>query len=314
MSRLNDTVPLLILLVAALLLAVAGIVPDWLRFLLQLAFAKGFAVLGVVVLMRGGLVSFGQGLYFGLGGYAAGMTGYFTGFTDAFGLVLLGMLVPLVIALLLGLVMARYREIFFAMLSLAFSMVFYGMLVKAEALGSTDGFNVPQATFLGFAPDPETGRILLYVMTCTLFALAVFLVHRHLRSVWGYLGEAARENEIRVEYLGASVFRVHYVAYAIAGVLAGTGGALTALSVGHVDPTLTYWTTSGEFVFVALLGGTQSVFAPFAGAVLLELVRSWAFEHVPYSWQLILGGTMLVIILFLPGGLWSLLPTKAARS
>lgn len=309
----RDPVPATILVVGLALLALAGILPDWLRFLLLLAFAKGLAVLGVVVLMRGGLVSFGHGLYFGLGGYAAGMTGYFTGFADAFGLVLLGIATALAVALLLGLVLARYREIFFAMLSLAFSMVFYGVLVKAEVLGSTDGFNVPQPTFLGFAPDAATGRVLLYLFTVVLFALATFLVHRHLRSVWGHLSEAARENEIRVEYLGASVFRVHYLAYAIAAVTAGAGGAVTALAVGHVDPTLTYWTTSGEFVFVALLGGTGSVFAPFAGAVLLELVRTFAFEYVPYSWQLILGAVMLLVILFLPGGLWSLLPARTVR-
>lgn len=309
----SDPTPTAILLLALVLLALAGILPDWLRFLLLLAFAKGLAVLGVMVLMRGGLVSFGHGLYFGLGGYAAGITGSLTGFADALGLVLLGTLTALVVALGLGLVLARYREIFFAMLSLAFSMVFYGLLVKAEGLGSTDGFNVPQPTFLGLAPAAGTGRVLLYLSTILLCAVVSFLVHRHLRSVWGYLAEAARENEIRVEYLGASAFQVHYLAHAIAAAAAGAGGATTALAVGHVDPTLTYWTTSGEFVFVALLGGTGSVLAPFAGALLLELVRTFAFEYMPYSWQLILGTVMLLVILFLPGGLWSLLAARLGR-
>lgn len=310
----RDPVPAAIALLALLLLAGALVLPDWLRFLLLLAFAKGLAVLGVVTLMRGGLVSFGQGLYFGLGGYAAGMTGHFTGFSDVFGLLLLGIAVSVAVALVLGLVMARYREIFFAMLSLAFSMVFYGVLVRSEALGSTDGFNLPQPTFLGHAPEAATGRVLLYLLTVLVVAVAAFLVHRWYRSLWGHLAEAARENEVRVEYLGASVFRVHYADYLLAAATAGAGGVLTAVAVGHVDPTLTYWTTSGEFVFVALVGGTGSVFAPFAGAVLLELVRTFAFAWLPYSWQMILGAVMLLVILFLPGGLWSLVAGREART
>jgi branched-chain amino acid transport system permease protein len=73
-----------------------------------------------------------------------------------------------------------------------------------------------------------------------------------------------------------------------------------------VDPDLAYWTTSGEFVFVALLSGTANVMAPLVGAFLLELLRTYAFEYAPYTWQMILGVTMLMVILFLPGGIWSI--------
>jgi branched-chain amino acid transport system permease protein len=83
------------------------------------------------------------------------------------------------------------------------------------------------------------------------------------------------------------------------------GGAITALAVGHIDPEMAYWTTSGEFVFVAILSGTTSVAAPFAGTLLLELLRSFAYEHAPNTWQLVMGSAMLAVILFLPDGLWS---------
>ena len=95
--------------------------------------------------------------------------------------------------------------------------------------------------------------------------------------------------------------------------LGGVGGALTAISVGHNAPDLAYWTASGEFVFVALLGGSGSVFAPFIGATVFELVRNYAFKVSPYTWQLLLGTVLLVIILFAPGGIWSLLERFAAR-
>ena len=89
---------------------------------------------------------------------------------------------------------------------------------------------------------------------------------------------------------------------------------LTAIAVGHVDPDLAYWTTSGEFVFVALLSGTANVMAPMVGAFLLELLRSYAFEYAPYTWQMILGGTMLLVIMFLPGGIWSVITRRRAEN
>jgi branched-chain amino acid transport system permease protein len=110
--------------------------------------------------------------------------------------------------------------------------------------------------------------------------------------------------------MGASVRNVIHLHLVLAAILAGAGGALTALAVGHVDPETAYWTTSGEFVFVAILSGTASVAAPFLGALLLELLRSFAYEHAPNTWQLVVGGTMLAVILFLPEGLWSLFRTR----
>jgi branched-chain amino acid transport system permease protein len=200
------------------------------------------------------------------------------------------------------------------MLSLAFSMILYGLLVRAEALGSTDGFNVPPATFLGIAFKGGEHRYATYALTCALAFVVALALNRYLVSTLGYLGDAIRENEIRVEYLGASVRRTLYIKYVIAAGVSGLGGGLVAIAVGHVDPDLAYWTTSGEFVFVALLSGTGNVLAPFVGSLLLEFIRTFAFAYAPYTWQMILGGTMLLLILFLPGGLWSVIGARAERS
>jgi branched-chain amino acid transport system permease protein len=279
---------------------------DWLRFLVQMSLATFLVVLGVMLQMRAGLVSFGQGLFYCLGAYVAGMAGYFWGVTDAFLLLFLGTAVSILLAYVLGFLMVRYREIFYANFSLALSMILYGLLVKAEILGSTDGFNVPHSTFLGFAPEGETLKITIFVLTCLIVYLVAVVLHRYLSSTYGYMGDAVRQNEIRVEYLGASVRRLIHKIYVVAAAISGIGGVLTAITVGHVDPDLAYWTTSGEFVFVALLSGTANVMAPLVGAFLLELLRTYAFEYAPYSWQMILGVTMLMVILFLPGGIWSI--------
>ena len=309
----RDRTVLGLLLALPALLVLGFVIPDWVRFLLQVSLASGLAVLGVMLQMRAGLVSFGQGLYYCLGGYAAGMAGHFLGTTDAFVLLALGMLTCAVGAGILGFLMARYREIFFAMLSLALSMILYGLLVNAEVLGSTDGFNLPKTTFLGFAPEGTALRQSGYVLTCvTVVAVAVFL-HRYLSAPLGAIGAAIRDNELRVEYLGASARKVIHLKYVVAAVVSGMGGVLAAISVGHIEPDMAYWTTSGQFVFVALLSGTGNVVAPLIGSFLLELVRIYAVEISPNTWQMILGAIMLLVILFLPKGLWSLLRLRARR-
>jgi branched-chain amino acid transport system permease protein len=276
------------------------------EFVLALALAKGLVVLGLLLLMRTGLVSFGQGLYYGLGAYAAALLAHRGGLADAALMLIAGPACAAAVAAVLGLLLARYREIFFAMLSLAFSMILYGLLVKSSALGSTDGFQVQVRQIAGIALAPGAERRVFFGVSIVATLAVGYFVHRYLASHWGRLSAAIRDNELRVEYLGASVYRVVYVNYVSAAALAGLGGAFAALAVGHVDPETTYWTTSGEFVFIAILGGTGNVLAPFLSAVIFEALRTVANQYAPNVWQMALGAAMLAIIMFLPGGLWTL--------
>ncbi len=84
------------------------------------------------------------------------------------------------------------------------------------------------------------------------------------------------------------------------------GGALALMAQRHIDPQFAYWTTSGEFVFIAVLAGYQSVAAVFLASVALELVRSFSNLYLPNTWQLVLGVFLLAVILFLPRGIGSL--------
>ena len=298
------------LLTAAIALAgltgLALTAPQWLVFMAMLVIAKGVVVLGLLVLMRTGLVSFGQGLYFGIGAYAAALLSHHWHIADAAVMLLAGAAAAGLVAALLGILLAGYRDIFFAMLSLAFSMILYGLLVKSAALGSTDGFNLHARSFLGVALEAGTERRVFLIAGSVCAVVATLLVHKLLGGHWGRLATAVRDNELRVSYLGASPYRVVYINYLIAGSLAGLGGALAALAVGHVDPEMAYWTTSGEFVFIAILGGTQSILAPFMAAAIFETLRTIASQYAPNVWQMSLGIAMLAIIMFLPAGLWSL--------
>jgi ABC-type branched-subunit amino acid transport system permease subunit len=285
------------------LIIVGFFLPTWIVNNVMFGMAKGLAVLGLLVLWRTGLISFGHALYFGIGAYAVALMELGWGVTDLFIRLFVAVAAAALIGFLLGFILRRYRAIFFAMLSLAFSMVLYGILVKAEALGSTDGFSVSPSTFFGVAFEDKYILFCAIVVVCFVSAC---LVQFYLKSSLGYLTTAIRDNEIRVEYLGYSVRKAIHIKYVISAALAGAAGAMLAMSLGQVDPdSMVNWTVSGELVFITIMAGPGSVAAPFLGAVVFEFLRTFAFEFAPHAWQLIVGGTLLLIIFFLPHGIWS---------
>ena len=294
------------LVLTAALATLAFVLPNWLLFLSTLATAHGIVILGLVYLMRGGVVSFGQGMVFASGGYAAALLSNQTGLSDVFVLVLAGGLAAALIAAPFAPLLSRYRAIFFAMLTLALSMVLYGILVKTAALGGSDGFNVARPTVLGHRLEGDGATAMLFVVAVVVAGLLAIAARIHFDSVRGLVALAIRENELRIEYLGASVRRQLTVDFVIAAFHGGIGGALAVLALGHVEPNFSYWTTSGEFVFAAILAGYHGVIAVFVASFLLELVRSYSNLYFPNSWQLAMGLFLLVIIRFLPQGLGSI--------
>jgi branched-chain amino acid transport system permease protein len=205
----------------------------------------------------------------------------------------------------IGFIMRNYRDIFFAMLNTAISMVLYGIIVKTESLGSTDGFAISLPTIFGIAPETKYPLFVIITMIAMISALAV---NFYLKTTVGRLTTPIRDNEIRVEYLGFSVAHAIHLKYTISAILAGGAGALMAMSLGQVDPdSMINWTVSGELVFITILSGPGNVIAPFIGSLVFEVLRTYAFELAPQAWQLIVGATFLTVIFFLPGGIWSLI-------
>lgn len=288
------------------LIALNFVLEDWMRNIGLQSMARGIVAIGLLVLWRTGLISFGHALFFGFGAYTVAMM-QIIGINDIVLLAIAGTATAGVLAFFLGLLLKQYRAIFFALLNLAFSMILYGVLAKLESLGSTDGIGIEQTTFLGFAPEGESYQITLFIFAALFAYIAAVAAHWYLKSTLGMMTMAVRENEIRVEYLGYSAERAIHVKYVISGLLAGMGGVLMALTIGHVDPdSMVYWPVSGDFVFITILSGTGNVGATFIGALVYELLRTYAFEYAPEIWQLILGGSLLIIIMFLPDGLWSI--------
>ena len=295
------------------LIALGGFLPEWATFHITRSLGLGLVVLGLMLMLRAGLVSFGQALYYCLGAYTAGTLMHFYKIKEALLLVPAGMVTAALLAAVLGALLANYRGIFFGLLSLAFSMILYGVIVKSSSLGSTDGFTLTSPTFFGQSLG-ESSRYAVFILACVITLIAVWALERYLRTPLGRLAPAIRDNEIRVEYLGQSVRNAVHIKYVISAALAGLGGALTALTVGHIDPEMAYWTTSGELVFILILSGSQSVIAPFLGALLFESLRTYAYQEFPYVWQMVLGISMLLVISFLPDGIWSLFKSRKAKT
>jgi len=305
---------LLLGLACAGVLVIAGLfMPKWLTFLITMAAANGLVSLGIVVLMRGGVVAFGQGMVFAIGGYSAALAFNKLGITDALGLTLAGGIIAALVAAPFAPLLSRYRGIFFAMLTLALSMVTYGLLMKLEMLGGSDGFNTGRPTLFGQSlPDARVGYF-MYVLAIVVSTVMGLLARIYFDSTRGLITLAVRENELRVEYLGGSVRQAMAINFVLAAFAGGMGGALAVLALGHIDPHFSYWTTSGEFVFVAILAGWHSIAAVFVASTVLEVVRSFSSSYFPNTWQLALGLFLLIVIRFLPkgiGSLWVRGPTR----
>ena len=291
---------------AAILAGLGLVVPTWLLFLVTLAASNGLAVLGIVVLTRGGGATFGQGMFFALGAYTAALLPSLLGIHDALLRTLLGTLVAGAVGAVFAPLLVRYRGIFFAMLTLALSMVLYGLLSKSTAIGGSDGLTVIKPTLLGFSLEGIHTEYVLYSMTMVISVLVGWAVSVYWRSAAGLMALAVRANPLRVEYLGASARRSLGMSFFICALLGGTGGAIVAQSLGHVEPNLANWTTSGEFVFVAVLAGYKRISAVFVASLLLEVVRSFSNLYFPNTWQLALGAFLLLVIIFRPDGIGSL--------
>ena len=299
--------PLVMILLVGAATLFGRALPTWTLSLATVAASNALIALGIVILARTGNVSFGQGLFFAGGGYGVALIANAWGITDAVAQMVIGAVCGGLLGLVIGPLIARYSGIFFGMLTLALSMVLYGALVKSTALGGSDGFNVGRPSLFGtiFA-DPREADFMLYAVSVVTTGLAGIAATILFRSELGLVSLAVRENNLRVEYLGISSNRVVTINFVIAAIFAGASGAFALMAQRHIDPQFAYWTTSGEFVFVAVLAGNQSVAAVFVASLALELVRSFSNLYLPNTWQLVLGVFLLGVILFLPRGIGSL--------
>ncbi|MDE1567497.1 branched-chain amino acid ABC transporter permease [Aquabacter sp. P-9] len=304
---------LFFLLVAVVLAAIPFFLPSAETFL-AIVYAKSLAVLGIILLLQAGQVSFGHGMFFATGAYTVAFLGRSLGGGDLGLLILASVVTSALLGVVVGLFVVRYRYIFFGMLNLAFSMVLYSILEKFFHLtGGSDGLRILRPSVFGQSFERAGFDGVLYYLTLALALIAAWLVWLYLKSPLGQALKAIKTNETRLEYIGLSARTVLLVGYVISAVLCGLGGAALGVIQGIATPEYTYWTRSSEFVFIAILGGVGNVAGALTGSFVYEAIRTYAAAFVADSWQLILGFVLLVIILRAPTGIVGMVETIAAR-
>ena len=297
--------------VGAALLVLPLVAPPYYVTLMLPFMAYGVVLLGFNLLFGyTGLVSFGHALFVGIGAYTGAFLTGRAGIRSLEVIVLVAAVVGALAAGLVGLLCVRYVKIYFGMLTLAFGMVFYTFLLKFYRLtGGDEGMRMLRPSLFGseWAGFNKTAYLVgpYYYFSLAILVLATLVMWRIVGSPFGLCLKTIRDNPLKAESLGVSVPRFRWYAFMISAVYAAVGGALLAPPTGNVDPTLAYWTHSGNVVFMVLLGGFASFFGPLVGAFAFIFLQDTVMSVFPY-WRLIFGAMLAFIVIFAPGGLMGL--------
>ena len=260
----------------------------WGIFAMSLDLLMGFA----------GMVSFGHSAFFGIGAYTAALL------LPKFPGLLAALVAPAVAAglgaLVIGFFSIRVSGVYFIMLTLAFSQMFYAVAFQNAVVGAADGLvGIPRPAVLGLSIG-STGAFHAYLLVIAIVC-ALFL-WRVVRSPFGHVLRGIHENEARMQAVGYAANRYKLLAFVIAGIIAGVAGSLYAQFVGSITPDAFFWTTSGEVLLMVIIGGTGTLGGSALGAAAFILFQSLVSSYTE-RWMLILGLTFVLFVLFAPGGI-----------
>jgi branched-chain amino acid transport system permease protein len=259
-----------------------------------------------------GVLSFGHAAYFGLGAYGAGMTIRYLVPSTSLGIVV-GTLIGTIAGAVIGPMIIRLRGVYFAMVTIAFGQVFYFIAFRWNSVtGGDDGLTgwTRMPLNLGFTTidilhDPRA----FYYLVLVVFAIAVAVMAWLLRSPFGRTLIAIRENERRARFLGIPVDQHIWFSWVISCGFVSVAGALYALLNNFVDPRALYWTQSGDFVIMAVLGGMRSFWGPLIGAAIFVVLQDYLSSQTE-NWMSFVGLFFVLVVLFFPRGVLGIIRRK----
>jgi branched-chain amino acid transport system permease protein len=206
-----------------------------------------------------------------------------------------------VVALVIGAICVRLKEIYFSFITLAFQMFIHSVILTWVSLtGGDQGLmgGIPRPPFLGLNLNEGTT---LYGFCAVVFVACVLLMRQVWMSPFGYTLRLVRDNPSRANFLGVDVVRAKLGIFVFAGAMASVAGILLALFVSGAYPEFGFWTTSGEAIFMIMLGGSQLFAGPLIGAFLLQLLNRTVTIYTEHH-GLVLGLVILAIVLGLRQG------------
>ncbi len=280
----------------AILIVIPFIFPSRvaLDFVIRLAAFGLFATSLNILVGYGGMVSFGHAMFFGGGAYAFGLLMQKGG--ASIPVAILGAVVfCALLGLVVGAICVRLKEIYFSFLTLAFQMLIHSIIITWSSLtGGDQGLmgGIPRVWGSINLADTQT----LYWFSCIVGVLCLFLMRYILQSPFGYTLRMVRDNADRAKFLGIDVWRVRLYAFILASCFAGVGGIIMALFVSGAYPEFSYWTMSGEAVFMILMGGLHIFIGPVVGAGLLLVFNDIITRTTEYH-GLALGVIVLIFAL-----------------
>ncbi|MBY5367952.1 branched-chain amino acid ABC transporter permease [Rhizobium leguminosarum] len=261
-----------------------------------------------------GVATLGHAALFGSGAYAAGILSAHYGINDPLLMMLAGVAGGAVAGLLCGAIILRAHGLPQLVLSIALINLFHEFANKASSwTGGSDGLS-------GIAPDPVFGlfEFDLYGHTAFFFGMAllliVFVLLRVLvRSPFGMLCRAIKQDPLRIRAMGASPKAALIRMYAVSGAVAGVGGALNAISTQVVGLDSLSFTQSAEALVMLVLGGTGSLFGALSGTVIFMLFEDYVSAANPFHWLTMVGALLIAVVLFTPKGLYGTAATFIGR-
>jgi branched-chain amino acid transport system permease protein len=254
-----------------------------------------------------GLVSFGHAAYFGIGAYTCGILVKTYGVAFPLALAASPILAGL-FALVFGFFCVRLTRIYFAMLTLAFAQIVWGICYKWNSVtGGEQGLpDVPYPDLGWMAPLPLLGTLRVaeqyYLVVLACVGVCFWMLHTITRSPFGRMLTVIRENAERARFIGVDVRRYELAAFVIAGAMAGVAGGLFSAFNQGVFPDSMYWSKSAEILIMAILGGMNFFWGPAVGAVALVWMNQEIVAYTRY-WPFVLGVMLIVLLFVFPGGI-----------
>ncbi len=265
----------------------------------------GIALLGYDILAGyTGLVSLGHALFFGVGGYCTAYVA--TQYTPSLLPILLFALVAAwIIGIVVGYFSTQTKDIFFVFLTLAFAQFFYLAAFNLTTItGGDNGVTIPKITLgIPYIWETVVPRPFHFYYLVVAFFLASYLICRKvIRSPFGQVLVAIRENEERVSFLGFNVRWLKIKSYMISISLTTVAGVLFAAYQDFVSPGIIHWTISGDLILMSVLGGMGTLIGPVIGGAIVILLGDW-LSSITENWMIFIGSLFVLMIIFAPNGI-----------
>ncbi len=282
----------------------AGVSSGTVLSLLTQAIIYAVFATGVGLLLRqNGMVSFGHALFFGCAGYAVGVMMQLK-LMPAEAAIVVALLGVTLIAFVMGLVIVRVPGVAFGMLTLAIGQMFYLSATRTRGItGGADGMNVEwPATLFGVSQSVLLKPANLFLICWVTLVLVLFLLALLLRSRFGGITEAVRDNEERARFIGIQTLLPRAAVYALSAAVTAMAGLLSVLNTGFVAPENLHWSLSGVALMMAVVGGYKALWGPALGAVVYFLAKDVLGNYANH-WMAIFGIALITVIVFSPTGI-----------